>query len=170
MSATTSLERQRPSCETEKVARRLTCVSNLNGSKCHDNHGHGWVIHLLTATFADYMRAGPLLMATDHRGMSNGKPLRIFFSNVSVKLAGSDKWIDAQAVGRICHKRTPCTEELRESQQREATPHTTHHQCSNRPARKTAPARFGRLVRLPVKSLAFLAKIIAVALGLPAGS
>jgi hypothetical protein len=47
--------------------------------------------------------------------MSNGKPFRIFFSNVSVKLAASDKWIDAQAVVRVCHERTPCTEELRES-------------------------------------------------------
>jgi hypothetical protein len=53
------------------------------------------------ATFADYMKAGPLLIATDHRGMADGKPIRIFFSDVSVKLTGSDKWITAQTVGRV---------------------------------------------------------------------
>ena len=31
-----------------------------------------------------------------HRGTADGKPARIFFSNVAVKLAGSDKWMDAQ--------------------------------------------------------------------------
>jgi hypothetical protein len=53
------------------------------------------------ATFADYMKAGPLLIATDHRGTANGKPIRIFFSDVSVKLAGSDQWLSAQTVGRV---------------------------------------------------------------------
>ena len=64
-------------------------------------HHPGPKPRLLTATFADYMKAGPLLIATDHRGMSNGKAFRIFFSDVSVKLTGSDKWIDAQAVGKV---------------------------------------------------------------------
>jgi hypothetical protein len=53
------------------------------------------------AIFADYMKAGPLLIATDHRGTANGKPIRIFFSDVSVKLAGSDQWLSAQTVGRV---------------------------------------------------------------------
>ncbi|TMJ54011.1 MAG: hypothetical protein E6G85_06665 [Alphaproteobacteria bacterium] len=53
------------------------------------------------ATFADYMKAGPLLIATDHRGTADGKPIRIFFSDMSVKLAGSDKWVNAQTVGRV---------------------------------------------------------------------
>jgi hypothetical protein len=56
---------------------------------------------LVMTTFADYMKAGPLLIATDHRGMADGKPIRIFFSDVSVKLTGSDKWITAQTVGRV---------------------------------------------------------------------
>jgi hypothetical protein len=51
---------------------------------------------LLTATWADYKQAGPLLVSTDHRGTADGKPARIFFSNVAYKLAGSDKWVDAQ--------------------------------------------------------------------------
>jgi hypothetical protein len=47
-------------------------------------------------TWAGYKKAGPLLVSTDHRGTADGKPARIFFSNVAVKLAGSDKWMDAQ--------------------------------------------------------------------------
>jgi hypothetical protein len=50
----------------------------------------------VTTTWAGYKKAGPLLFSTDHRGTADGKPARIFFSNVAVKLAGSDKWIDAQ--------------------------------------------------------------------------
>jgi hypothetical protein len=51
---------------------------------------------LVTATYADYKKAGPLLISMDHRGTVDGKPFSISISNVSVKLTGSDKWIDAQ--------------------------------------------------------------------------
>jgi hypothetical protein len=51
---------------------------------------------LLMATWADYKEAGPLLISTDHRGTADGNPLRLFFSDVSVKLAGSDSWTNAQ--------------------------------------------------------------------------
>jgi hypothetical protein len=50
----------------------------------------------VTTTWAGYKKAGPLLFSTDHRGTADGKPARIFFSNVAVRLAGSDKWIDVQ--------------------------------------------------------------------------
>lgn len=50
----------------------------------------------VTTTWAGYKKAGPLLVSTDHRGTADGKPAKIFFSNVAVKLAGSDKWVDAQ--------------------------------------------------------------------------
>ena len=50
----------------------------------------------VTTTWAGYKKAGPLLVSTDHRGTADGKPARISFSNVAVKLAGSDKWVDAQ--------------------------------------------------------------------------
>jgi hypothetical protein len=36
------------------------------------------------------------LISTEHRGTADGKPLHIFISDLSVKLAGSDKWIKAQ--------------------------------------------------------------------------
>lgn len=51
---------------------------------------------LVSATYTDYKKAGPLLISTDHHGTIDGKPFRLFFSDVSVKLTGSDKWINAQ--------------------------------------------------------------------------
>src|SRR5262252_6214140 len=51
---------------------------------------------LVTATWAGYKKAGPLLFSTEHRGTADGKPLHISLANVAVKLVGSDKWIEAQ--------------------------------------------------------------------------
>jgi hypothetical protein len=51
---------------------------------------------VVIATWAGYQKAGPLLISTDHRGTADGKPLRIFLSNVAVKLTGSDNWVDAK--------------------------------------------------------------------------
>ena len=50
----------------------------------------------VTTTWAGYKKAGSLLVSTDHRGTADGKPARIFFSDVAYKPAGSDKWTDAQ--------------------------------------------------------------------------
>jgi hypothetical protein len=51
---------------------------------------------VVIATWAGYKKAGPLLISTDRRGTADDKPLRIFFSDVSVKLVGSDTWVNAQ--------------------------------------------------------------------------
>lgn len=51
---------------------------------------------LVMATYADYKKAGPLLFATDHRGTIDGKPFRLYFTDISVKMTGSDNWINAQ--------------------------------------------------------------------------
>jgi hypothetical protein len=48
------------------------------------------------ATWTDYKKAGPLLISMDRRGTADGQPLRVFFSDVSVKLVGSDTWVNAQ--------------------------------------------------------------------------
>lgn len=50
----------------------------------------------VTTTWAGYKMAGPLLVSTDHRGTADGKPARIFFTNVAVKLTGSNTWMDAK--------------------------------------------------------------------------
>jgi hypothetical protein len=51
---------------------------------------------LVTVTWAGYKKAGPLLISTDHRGTADGKPVHIFFSNVSARLTGSDTWMKAE--------------------------------------------------------------------------
>jgi hypothetical protein len=51
---------------------------------------------LVTATWAGYKKAGPILFSTEHRGTADGKPLHVFHTNVEVRLVGSDKWMTAQ--------------------------------------------------------------------------
>ena len=60
------------------------------------HHGGTKKPSLVSATWAGYKKAGPLLVSTEHRGTADGKPLHIFISDVSVKLAGSDTWMKAQ--------------------------------------------------------------------------
>lgn len=52
--------------------------------------------HLVSAKYMDYKRAGPLLFSIDHPGVVDGKDFKITLSGVSVKLSGSDKWLDAE--------------------------------------------------------------------------
>jgi hypothetical protein len=59
-------------------------------------HGGSTKPSLVIATWADYKKAGPLLFSLDHRGTADSKPLRLFFSNVAVKVVGSSTWIDAR--------------------------------------------------------------------------
>jgi hypothetical protein len=51
---------------------------------------------MVIATWEGYEKAGPLLISTDHRGTADGQPLHLFFSDVAVKLVGSDAWVNAQ--------------------------------------------------------------------------
>jgi hypothetical protein len=50
---------------------------------------------LVMATYKDYKKAGPLLVSMDHRGTVDGKPFGITLSDVSVKMTGSENWINA---------------------------------------------------------------------------
>jgi hypothetical protein len=50
----------------------------------------------VVATWAGYKKVGPLLISTDRRGTADGKPVQVSFSDVSVKLVGSDTWVNAQ--------------------------------------------------------------------------
>jgi hypothetical protein len=59
-------------------------------------HGGAAKPGVVIATWADYKKAGPLLVSTDHRGTADGKPFRLFFSDVAVKLAGSSTWVNAK--------------------------------------------------------------------------
>jgi hypothetical protein len=60
------------------------------------HHGGTVKPNLVVASWTGYKKAGPLLIATDHRGTADGKPLVLTFSDVSYKLTGSDAWIKAQ--------------------------------------------------------------------------
>jgi hypothetical protein len=51
---------------------------------------------LVSTTWEGYKTAGPLLFSTEHRGTADGAPVRVWFTNVAVKLAGSDNWIAAK--------------------------------------------------------------------------
>lgn len=51
---------------------------------------------LVIATWAGYEKAGPLLVSTEHRGKADGGPLHISFTNMAVKLAGSDTWMNVK--------------------------------------------------------------------------
>jgi len=51
---------------------------------------------LVTSSWEGYKKAGPLLVSTNHRGSADGKPLHLTHTGVAIKLAGSDKWMDAQ--------------------------------------------------------------------------
>ena len=51
---------------------------------------------VVIAPWADYKKAGPLLFSLDHQSKADDNPIHIFFSNVAVKLTGSENWIDAQ--------------------------------------------------------------------------
>jgi hypothetical protein len=60
------------------------------------HHGGTAKPSVVVATWAGYKKAGPLLISTDHRGTADGKPLVLTFSDVAVKLTGSDTWVKAQ--------------------------------------------------------------------------
>jgi hypothetical protein len=51
---------------------------------------------LVNATWEGYKKAGPLLVSTDHRGTADGAPLTLTFTDVAVKVNGSDNWVNAQ--------------------------------------------------------------------------
>jgi hypothetical protein len=51
---------------------------------------------VVIASWSGYKKAGPLLISTEHKGTADGKPFHLTFTDVAVKLAGSDTWVKAQ--------------------------------------------------------------------------
>src|ERR1043165_9267008 len=51
---------------------------------------------LVTTSWEAYKQAGPLLISTDHNGNADGNQVHIFITDLAVKLAGSDSWVNAQ--------------------------------------------------------------------------
>jgi len=48
------------------------------------------------SSWKDYKKAGPLVASMDRPGQADGNQARIFFTDVAVKLVGSDKWVEAK--------------------------------------------------------------------------
>ena len=57
--------------------------------------------NVVITKFAVHKKAGPLLISTDHSGTADGKPFRVSFSDVAVKVVGSDKWVNAQSASEL---------------------------------------------------------------------
>jgi hypothetical protein len=51
---------------------------------------------LVSVTWEAYKKAGPLLVSTDHNGSADGNTVRIFISDVAVRMRGAENWINAQ--------------------------------------------------------------------------
>lgn len=51
---------------------------------------------LILLALEGYKKAGPLLVSTNLHGLADGNPARVSYSDVAVKLAGSDTWVEAQ--------------------------------------------------------------------------
>jgi len=51
---------------------------------------------VVITSWEGYKKAGPLLISTDHNGTADGNSVRIFITDVAVKVTGSKDWINAQ--------------------------------------------------------------------------
>src|SRR5216684_2023089 len=60
------------------------------------HHGGSAKPNAVVATWAGYKKAGHLLVSTEHHGTADGAPLTLTFSDVAVKVTGSDAWVKAQ--------------------------------------------------------------------------
>lgn len=60
------------------------------------HHGGNVKPLLVKMSWAGYKKAGPLLFSTEHSGTADGHPAHITFTNVAVKMAGSDNWEEAK--------------------------------------------------------------------------
>lgn len=59
-------------------------------------HGGTAKPSLVVLTWADQKKAGPLLISLDKRGTADGNPLRVFYTDVAVRLVGSSTWLSAK--------------------------------------------------------------------------
>jgi len=59
-------------------------------------HGGAVKPSAIVVTWGDQRMVGPLLISLEKRGMADGKPVRVGFTNVAARLVGSSNWIDAK--------------------------------------------------------------------------
>ena len=58
------------------------------------HHGGNAKPSKVVADWKDYKMVGPLLFSLDHHGKADGHPFRLTFTNVAVRLEGSDTWVE----------------------------------------------------------------------------
>jgi hypothetical protein len=68
--------------------------SDLRIQQIEFHHGGNAKPSVVVADWKSYKRAGPLLFSLDHHGKADGKPFRLTFTNVAVKLEGSETWVE----------------------------------------------------------------------------
>jgi hypothetical protein len=68
--------------------------SDLRIQQIEFHHGGNAKPSVVVADWKGYKRAGPLLFSLDHHGKADGKPFRLTFTNVAVKLEGSEAWVE----------------------------------------------------------------------------
>ena len=60
------------------------------------HHGGNAKPSVVVANWTEYKKAGPVLFSLDHHGKADGKPFRLWLTNVAVKMAGSSDWKEAK--------------------------------------------------------------------------
>ena len=79
-----------------EIAREVQAGSSTKLRSRRRAAWHGAVINEMIASWTGYKKGGPLLFSTEHKGTADGKPLHISITGVSVKVSGSDTWMDAK--------------------------------------------------------------------------
>jgi len=60
------------------------------------HHGGNAKPSVVIANWTGYKKGGPLLFSLDHHGKADGKPFRLWYTKVAVRLTGSDAWVEAK--------------------------------------------------------------------------
>ena len=76
------------------AAGQLGAVGRIQELEFH--HGGTAKPSKFVADWTNYKKAGPLLFSLLLLGKADGHPFSITLSNVAVKLAGSNEWIEAK--------------------------------------------------------------------------
>ena len=82
---------------SQLASPRAVVKNEIDPGFFNDQYNLLFPFHVVWDAGATVQDAGmQKLIALDHLGTADGKPARVFFSNVAVKLAGSSTWMDAK--------------------------------------------------------------------------
>ena len=78
------------------LVKSSSAATTASETNCCSSTGEREAECVVIATWDGYKMAGPILGLDGPRGYGGWRGLHAFFSDVAVKLAGSDTWVDAQ--------------------------------------------------------------------------